>query len=182
MRAFVALPVAEEVRGELAAAVTAWREHVAGPGDADAWRWTRPEGWHVTLAFLGAIDDEQATRAARVAGVAAAGTGPITLRLGDLGRFGRGVLHVAVEDLPAGRVADLGGRVQTALADAGLPVQLRDVRAHLTLARARRGQRPTMPSMAPPGAAWEVDEARLYASHPGPGGASYEVVSRLPLR
>lgn len=184
MRLFVALPVDEAVRAALAAAVEPLRP---GAREASAgqsphgWRWTRPEGWHVTLAFLGEVEPDRVADAAPACAGAAAGTGAIELRLGGLGRFGRGVLHVAVEDRPAGAVANLGARVQDALAAAGVPVQQREVRPHLTLARARRRARPTLPALEPPVGSWVVDEARLYASHPGRGGAVYEVVERLPL-
>lgn len=197
MRLFVALPVDDAVRAALATAVEPFRapspeeasagdrSSGGGPGSsgssAPGWRWTRPDGWHVTLAFLGEVEADLAAEAARAGAAAAAGTGAIELRLGGLGRFGRGVLHVAVEDRPAGAVADLGARVQDALAAAGVPVQQRAVRPHLTLARARRRARPAVPDLEPPAGSWVVDEARLYASHLGAGGATYEVVERLPL-
>jgi RNA 2',3'-cyclic 3'-phosphodiesterase len=185
VRLFVALPVAAPVRRQLAAVVEPLRAgESAGtgpPSGRSGWRWTRPEGWHVTLAFLGEVEPDRLEDVARTGAEAVAGTGPIELRLGALGRFGRGVLHVAVTDRPVGAVADLGARVQEALASDGLAVRQREVRAHLTLARARRGAEPAMPSFEPPAASWTVDEARLYASHLGPGGATYEVVERLPL-
>jgi RNA 2',3'-cyclic 3'-phosphodiesterase len=185
VRLFVALPVDASVRAALSAAVESSRagaddgRDTAGSGTD--WRWTRPEGWHVTLAFLGEVAPDRVTDAAWATVPVAAGTGAIELRLGPLGRFGRGVLHVAVEDRPEGVVADLGERVQTALAAAGVPVQQREVRPHLTLARARRGARPAVPALEPHGVSWVVDEARLYASHLGAGGAAYEVLERFPL-
>lgn len=185
MRLFVALPVADDVRRQLATTVEPARAgEAAGTGSSSprrGWRWTRPEGWHVTLAFLGEVEPDRLEDVARAGTGPAAGTGRIELRLGALGRFGRGVLHVTVADRPVGTVAHLGARMQEALAAGGLPVHQREVTPHLTLARARRGADPAMPSLQPPSASWTVDEARVYASHLGPGGATYEVVERLPL-
>ncbi len=52
-RCFVAVPIGTELRTSLA-------EHVARlrrlDGADAAWRWTEAEGWHVTLAFLGATE------------------------------------------------------------------------------------------------------------------------------
>ena len=50
MRMFVALVPPADAMAELAAAVEALQ---ATPG----LRWTRPEQWHVTLAFLAEVDD-----------------------------------------------------------------------------------------------------------------------------
>lgn len=179
MRLFVALGVDEEVATDLLAATGPWR---AGErAEAEGWRWTRPEGWHVTLAFLGEVDDDLVDDVARTAGAAARGTGAVTLTLDGTGHFRRRVLHVAVRDRPAGAVARLGGAVQEALATASLPVQQREVTPHLTLARARRRARPSVPELEVPQRSWRVAEARLYASHLHPQGARYEVLERLPL-
>ena len=48
-RCFVAVPIGEALRDNLRVAVDAWR----GPGMH--LRWTDPDGWHITLAFLGPI-------------------------------------------------------------------------------------------------------------------------------
>ena len=180
MRLFVALPVDEEVREGLRAATEPWRsgEHP----DADGrWRWARPEGWHVTLAFLGQVADERAGEVAEVVGPAVAGTGAVRLALDDLDHFGRRVLHVALADDPPGAVSRLGEAVQQALARADLPVKQQQVVPHLTLARARKGQRPDVLDLPVPDAAWTVDQAMVYVSHLHPKGARYEVLGRLPL-
>lgn len=179
MRLFVALGVDEEVAADLLAATAPWR---AGErAEAEGWRWTRPEGWHVTLAFLGRVDDDLIGDVVRTAGAAARGAGAVTLTLDGLGHFKRRVLHVALRDRPSGAVARLGASIQEALAAASLPVQQREVTPHLTLARARRRARPSVPELDVPQRSWSVDQARLYASHLHPEGARYEVLERLPL-
>lgn len=180
MRLFVALPVAEEVREALRAAVEPWRagEH---PEADERWRWARPEGWHVTLAFLGEVDDGRAGEVAEVVGPAVAGAGAVRLALAGVDHFGRRVLHVALDDEPPGAVAGLGEAVQQALVAADLPVKQQQVVAHLTLARARKGPRPALPDLPVPEAAWTVEEARVYVSRLHPEGARYEVLDRLPL-
>lgn len=179
MRLFVALPLDEAVREGLASATAPWR---AGERpDAEGWRWARPDGWHITLAFLGQVEEERVAEVGPVVGERVVATGPVALELGELGRFGRRVLHVRVADDPPGAVAELGAAVQEGLAAADLPVQQREVRPHLTLARARRRARPLMPDLVVPSGAWEAREACVYVSHRHPDGARYEVLERLPL-
>ncbi len=178
MRLFVALPVDEEVRRRLAEATASWR---TGERGDEHWRWTRPAGWHVTLAFLGDVDDERAGEVVDVVGPAVAGAGGVRLALSDVAHFRRRVLHVALADEPPGAVAGLGEDVQQALAAADFPVKQQPVVPHLTLARARKGQRPALPDLLVPEATWTVDEARVYVSHLHPKGARYEVLERLPL-
>jgi RNA 2',3'-cyclic 3'-phosphodiesterase len=183
-RLFVALPVPPDVRRGLARVQERLR------GAADDLRFTRPEGWHVTLAFLGDVAGERIDEVGRVVDEVVAGHGPIPLTLAHPGRFGTKVLWVAVEDAPAGTVAALGERLQVAIAAAGLPVQEQPVRPHLTLARGGRG-RPVrdrylddlgeeLAAVTSPDS-WVADEVQVWRSELGRGPARYHVVSRTSL-
>lgn len=179
MRRFVALPVPDEPRAALAAAVASLRER------SPRWRWTDPTGWHVTCAFLGEVDDADVAPVVEVVR-RAVGTGvvPLTLRFGAAGRFGDRILWAGLDDDPAGSVAALGERVQAGLEAAGLPVDRKPVRPHLTLARARRAAPIT--SRAPaavslPDRAWTCDRVELWASQLDDGPARYTVDASVPL-
>src|SRR4051794_11116337 len=90
MRLFVALVPPAEALAELGAAVAALP-------DTPRLRWTRPEQWHVTLAFLAEVDDR--TREAlvpRLERVARRHPSP-TLALAGGGRFGGQVLWTRVD-------------------------------------------------------------------------------------
>lgn len=185
MRLFVALDVPERVRDVMDAAVRPHR-------DDDRVSWTRPSGWHVTLAFVGEvgrddvdgdpIEEVQAAtaRGSRVAGM----SGPVGLRTVGLERLGRGALAFELSDDPAGAVEVLGTAIQAALDEAGLPVHTRAVRPHLTLARARR--RRSVPSglvdaVDVPEVAWTVDAAHVVESVLGKGPATYLTRASVPL-
>lgn len=185
MRLFVALDVPDRVRDAVGTAVAPHR-------DDDRVSWTRPGGWHVTLAFVGEVGEDQVdgdpvevVRAAVVAGCrAAALAGPVELRTGGLVRLGRGALAVELADDPAGAVEALGAAIQSALGDAGLPVTPRAVRPHLTLARARR--RRSVPAtlvaaIEVPAVTWAVDTVHVVQSHLGKGPATYEQHAAVPL-
>jgi RNA 2',3'-cyclic 3'-phosphodiesterase len=179
MRLFVAVPVPDEVRRAVARSLDAWRER---PDGAEGWRWTRPEGWHVTVAFLGEVDDAEVDRVVSAVRAGVTPTPPLLLRLGEVGRFGSRVLYVAVDDEPPGALAALGRDVQAALSGEGLPVQEREVRGHLTLARATRHARiDRVPDLEVPARSWRADGVAVEVSRPQRGGARYETLARVAL-
>jgi 2'-5' RNA ligase len=138
-------------------------------------RWTGPEQWHVTLAFIGsvagpAVDGVAAGLAGLRAPVAAAVLGPATARLG------RAVLVVPVAGLDA--LAAAVAAVVPPGPDTGRPFT-----GHLTLARAsgRRGVVPPALAGTPVSARWEVAEVALVRSRPGRSGSRYETLAVVGL-
>ena len=129
MRAFVALIPPTAVLAELAAALAPVQ---AARPDL---RWTPDAQWHLTLAFLGEIDEgvlpDLTTRLAR----AARRHPPPELALSGAGRFGDRVLWTRVR----GELRALAASVGAAARRCGIAVDDRPYRAHLTLARARPG-------------------------------------------
>lgn len=178
-RLFVALPIAEHVRVIAQAAAAPAREV------APELTWTRPDGWHLTLAFLGDVPVDDVPAAREVVAGAIAATGPVVCRIAGADRFDSRALFLAVDDDPAGAIADLGAGIQHAMEAAHLPVRRRPVRPHLTLARAsRRGAAVTdavVAAVAPVTAGWEADEVLLVRSHLGGGPARYEPVATCSL-
>lgn len=155
-------------------------------------RWARPAGWHLTLAFLGdvppTVRDPAVAVLTEVADAHATAVAPAQLTLAAAGRFGARVLWIGVGDEPVGWLATVGAGLQAGLAAAGLPVQRREVVAHLTLARAGRG-----PVTAGHRAAvdrvraglgeatWTAPALTLWRSRLDAGPARYEVVAAAPL-
>ena len=193
MRLYAAMAVPLGVRTELAVALAPLR--AAAP---PALRWTRAEDWHVTLAFYGQVADERVDElTARLRRAVARRPSPV-LRTGALGCFGPDraatVLWVGV-DADRELLRSLAASARAAGRRVGLggaDVQPhRPFRAHLTLARDRRGAdlrdlladpRAGRPS-APLG--WRADEVVLVRSDlgAGPGGtARHTVLARLPFR
>lgn len=177
-RRFLALPIPAAVRDALS--------RVLPPTERHAVRWTRPAGWHLTLAFLGDVEDArvgEVTAAAR-SGLDGSPLHPTELATGGLGRFGARVLWVAVDDTPTGALQTLAGSLRAALTEHGLSVADRPFNAHVTLARAGRRRIDDAILAAcepPPTLRWRPDAVELWRSHLGRGPARYEVEARLPL-
>lgn len=164
MRFFVAIPVPLEVAAPLAGALDPIRER------HDGLRWTGPGTWHVTLAFLGDVDQRPDEVAATLR-PALDGWEGVDLRLAGGGRFDSAVLWLGVDDDPPGTLRSASTRLQEAAIGAGHPVHRRELEAHLTLARAGRDRVADDAVAALDGleGAWTAPDVILFASdHDGP--------------
>lgn len=193
-RLFVALWPPLDVVAGLAAQVT-WARRRAGRDPAlgtlvDHLRWTAPEQWHLTLAFLGTVEAgrtaELSTRLAR----AAARHRPLTVRFHGAGRFGDRVIFAALDGDRDG-VSRLAASARAAARRTGIPVEERRYRPHLTLARHRPGRTgrvelgPVARLLADlDGPTWVADRLDLVRSDLGAGperGSAYTSLDRWPL-
>ncbi len=178
-RCFVAVPLGDVLRRSLAAAADRWR---SDPG-ASALRWTDPDGWHLTLAFLGATDPARVPGMVDALSRAAVACDAGAFATGGLGAFpspGRArVLWYGIQDR-SHALRQLATAVRDRL---GMPPDDR-FRAHVTLARARRDPvdlRPFLESAVAPEGVLDVTAIHLMHSHLGRGPARYESLASVPL-
>ena len=178
MRLFVAIPLAADVKEELASACAPLK------CDGDALRWSAPESWHITLQFLGSTREEQ--YACVNAGLQAISGAPVPVALDGLGCFDRaGVFFAGVDVSPA--LASLQQSIAAAMAGCGFAAEERAYHPHITLARAGRGDRRALLNLktklrgAPRLSRFAADEFCLYESFLGPGGSKYVVRERFAL-
>lgn len=139
-------------------------------------RWTPAEQWHLTVAFLGEVDERRyADLSPRLARAAARGT-ELALSFGGAGTFPRRadrarVLWVGLGgDRPA--LARLAAAVSAAARRSGIAVEDRRFSPHLTLARARPSAGADVTSLlqdlsAYAGPMWTATEMELVRSHIG---------------
>lgn len=180
MRLFVGLAVDEAVKEALERLTLRLR------AKDDGLRWSTPDQWHVTLVFLGEVDDEARTRLARELGQVCAPM--LRLRMERLGVFERaGILHVEVEVSP--ELLRLYDAIAAVVRKVGLEVEERPYRAHITLARAKnRDGRKTIGRLRRSAesqrlsARWQANEFLLYESQLSPGGSWYVVQERFALQ
>jgi len=183
MRLFVAITPPAAGLAELAAAIAPLRA---------AWpqlRWTDPGGWHVTLAFLGEVDEAAAARLASRLDRAALRHPVLRLSLSGAGAFPgparARVLWAGVGGEVSGVVA-LASSVAAAARRAGAPPpdERRRLRPHVTLARcgAPADVRSLLAALAAySGAPWAAAEVQLIRSFLGPR-PRYEVLAVCPLK
>lgn len=132
--------------------------------------------WHVTLAFLGEVED--AGRLGPALSAVCAGHPPLELRLAGSGAFGRGgPVWVGVEGDRAGLTA-LAGAVARACREAGVAVERRPYRPHLTVGRRGRPDPASLADYAGPW--WTATQAELVASRLGPP-VEHRVLERFAL-
>jgi 2'-5' RNA ligase len=179
VRLFVAVTPPEEAVAHLQQAVTPVQ--AAHPELI----WTLPSSWHLTLAFLGAVDEELLPALQARLARAASRQQRMELSFRGGGSFGR-VLWVGV----AGDRAVLGRLAQAVTAAcrrAGAGVDEKPYRPHLTLARTR-----TLPDLGAAvetlrsygGPPWSAERIQLVRSYLGQGEgrrARYEVLHAWPL-
>ena len=164
MRLFVAVRPPDEVLDALAALPRARDTPL---------RWTTRDQWHVTLRFLGNVDDLEPVVGALTAIQRA--LEPVDAVLGPRA----GVLGHQVVYLPVSGLDELATAVVEATRPFGEPPPTRRFRGHLTLARTKGGivDRSSLDLSA----RWTVDHVELIRSHLGRGPATYETLATFWL-
>ena len=152
---------------------------------ATEFRWTPAANLHLTVRFLGQVEEPLARSIAEA--VVDSRPDAFELALGDTGVFKRGRLARVVwiglreGDAEARRLAAV---VEAECVRAGLEPETRAFTAHLTLARARVRDGATLPQLPPPPEldSWRAAEVILYRSRLGRSGSEYEPLETIPLR
>ena len=175
-RVFAAVPLPDEIRLALADEL----DSLSIPG-----RVVPPGNWHVTLRFLGKVDDPTLERFVAALDSAELGD-PFRVGLGSLGAFpgsrNATVLWVSLTgDLES--LEALAATVEDCVVDAGLEAEERPFRPHLTLSRIRPPQDVTglVGDTTLDRMRWECRELIVYQSHLGGGPARYEHLERFAL-
>lgn len=179
-RAFVALPVAGEVQKRLAAAAGS----LQGRDKKGEVRWTDPQNYHVTLAFLDDIHVADADGLMTL----------IQAEVADSSPFDADVSHVAYFPASArprlvlahlqesAAIMNLQRQVARAVRAAGLRLEKRRFVPHVTLGRLRGRRSPWLEiPPVPLTATLAVDRLHLYRSERDAGGARYQVVHTAGL-
>lgn len=168
-RLFFALWPEEDTRLALASLA---KKHLS----AHRGRLVDPRNLHLTLAFLGSVDEDFRGCAERAAGTVAGV--PFVLELQHIGHWRRPqVLWSAPESTPDALLG-LVGALNRALVPCGHEPDIRPYSAHITLARKVRGPVAAVPH---PPIRWAVREFCLVASETHPRGARYTTLARWPL-
>lgn len=137
MRAFIAIPLPDAVLSALAQ----WQESLrpvsdSSPKVASVVKWVRPEGIHLTLKFLGEIDETKVEQV--ITALTPLSDFPdLALEVKGLGCFPNcerpRVLWAGV--IAPRALSDFAAKIDAALSRLGFPSEKRSFSPHLTLAR-----------------------------------------------
>jgi RNA 2',3'-cyclic 3'-phosphodiesterase len=182
MRAFVAIDIPAEIRARIEEFL---RELTRIPGDL---RWSRPEGLHITLKFLGEVPGERVD-VVKTQLQALPPQPPVAVRIAGSGFFPNEraprVLWLGIEAEP--ELARLAAVIDQSMSAVGVPKEDRAYNPHLTLARLRSTDgiapiREMLERRAPLDfGSFIAREFSLYESRLAPGGSVYTKLERYTL-
>ncbi|HEX7288991.1 MAG TPA: RNA 2',3'-cyclic phosphodiesterase [Candidatus Angelobacter sp.] len=182
MRIFIALDIPGEVRARMAEYAERVRQY------ASEARWSRVEGLHLTLKFVGEVKDEKLIAIKNA--LATVRAGPFAVTFASAGFFptprAPRVFWIGVE---AGEeLSQLAASIEGELEKLGIAREQRAFSPHLTLARAGtnpgslKGLAPLLEREAPPQfGTMTAREFWLYRSELGRGGSKYTKLERYGL-
>ncbi len=183
MRLFVAVNLPTRLREDMATGLDTVRAKVPIA-------WSRPETWHLTLAFLGDWPRERLAVLGQALRTAVAEHGPFVIRPGTMGTFperGRPrVLFLQLDgDDPLRELAATVRRAVNSVWPDG-PQDHKAFRPHVTVARIKRplveAEQADLRSLDLAGfESFEVESVALMASELRPEGARHTVVESLRL-
>jgi 2'-5' RNA ligase len=131
-RTFIALELDESLQSYLGRVIQRLAQELP------SLRWVDPAGIHLTLAFLGALTNEQLVAAMQAAELAARTVPPFDYRLSHLGVFGSPrqprVIWIGIDE-PTGTLVQLHQALNQELEQRGFEVDKRPFSPHLTLSR-----------------------------------------------
>ncbi len=184
IRAFTAIEIGDGVRGAAAALIGRLREIPLRVS------WVRPENLHVTLRFLGEIEQDRFTQYAEQVREGIAGTSTFEATMRGVGAFPNArrpsVIWAGLESQgeSLGHIHEIA---ECAARSVQLPAEVRVFVPHITLGRVRRGSASadiTKCLDAEKGfeaGAFTVEAVSLFSSELTPQGAKYTRLHRLTL-
>jgi 2'-5' RNA ligase len=182
LRAFLALEIPDAVRESLAEAQQRLK------GEFPPARWTRPAGWHLTLKFLGEVEQPVLADLMTDLTPRLQGAGAVRVELGRTGFFPSSMRpRVAWIGGTADGVEKVVAAVEEAAKTAGFPPERRPWAVHLTLARLKsQWSKRAVDQFFEWGDDLDLEpficrDVVLFSSDLQPGGAVYTALERVPL-
>lgn len=144
MRVFIALELPDDFAADVAGLARQLSAEVDG-------RFLRRESYHLTLAFLGEIDEAELASAIAAVEETCATCAPVPLRADGLGKFGRsGDATLWLGIAPNPELDDVVYPLRDALLDHGLDFDEKTFKAHVTIARRAKLPSGSLPQLAFP--------------------------------
>lgn len=157
----------------------------------DGVRWVQKDNIHLTLKFLGDVEDRELHSVCKAAANVAKKVKHFSLAAKSVGAFPSNekpsTIWIGATDKDQ-KLNQLHSSLEDALADIGFPVERRPFKGHLTLGRARssRGGNPALSELIEQYADHEfgviaVKELVVFSSELSRTGPTYTTIGRCPL-
>lgn len=185
IRTFIAIDISPAVRRRAAVLQDKLRESEVNAS------WTDPENIHVTMQFLGDVDETLVPEVCKRVAAAAAPFAPFHASFAQAGAFPAAdrprTVWIGVDE---GRenLVELHHAVQESLIEMRFPRELRTYKPHLTIGRIRDGgaRRLRLTELLAhyhdfKADSCEVTEVLIYASYLERSGPTYQIMGRAPL-
>ena len=138
IRTFIAIPLGDEVHRKSKRLI----ERIRQPGDGI--KWVPTDNLHLTLKFLGEVDNTEVPAVCNVVHDVCADRDPFELHFAGTGGFPSinrpRVLHIKIEDV-SGTLTEIVSELEDQYAELGFKREPRDYTPHLTLGRTKGGSR-----------------------------------------
>lgn len=175
-RSFIAIEIGEQARHELSRLSAELKSECRGS-------FVPSEMYHMTLAFLGDINLQEAEAICRVLEDVASSYDPFELKLCRLGFFAQqesATVFCSTEK--DNTLISLAHDVYRSAWDVGIPFDDKPFRAHITLGRRVDLRTTRLDSIPVNRIPFTVSSLVLFKSTLRPSGPIYEAVSRIPFR
>ena len=147
-------------------------------------RWVPARNLHLTMAFLGRVQDERIAPLSTAIGQAVQDHVDFIVRLGELGAFPYArrarVIWAGLDD-PTGGLAGLADSIADSLEPLGFPRETRAFQPHVTLARIR-SPKPIELTVTSTPLAFRVERISLFESHLRRPAPVYDELTTFPFR
>lgn len=186
LRTFVAVNLSSELVRRIRQLARDWSRYATGV------RWVGEQQLHVTMKFLGDVDENEVYRVCQVVRESCHELSPFFATCASVGVFPHWQRpHTLWLGIGQGRETLIAWQadLERRFGDLGFPLERRGFTPHITLGRVERGRSGQLTPLADHLAqlsdqTWgdfPVQEAVVYASELSPRGPHYAVLGRLPL-
>jgi 2'-5' RNA ligase len=134
MRTFISVELPDEVKKNIVELINEIKD--AGPGV----KWVKAENMHITLKFLGWVEDKKLDDLIEFIAKAAAGSGSFKAKFEGLGAFpeGKSPRIVWVGTVEGGdKLCSLAKGIEETLSEAGFRSEEREFKPHITIGRVK---------------------------------------------
>jgi len=187
MRTFIAIELPQEIKDKLSELQALLKK-----ADADV-KWVEPANIHLTLKFLGEIDEAKSVKVAGAIEDITRGLKQFQISLSSCGAFPKmefpRVIWVAIAKGNR-EIATLAGDLEERIEKLGIPKEDRPFSSHITIARVRSPRNTDKLAKALKEAEdyfggknieFDVTKITLFKSTLGPGGPVYEVLREVNI-